>query len=83
VLWRTPLPARTFAAPAPALAGSGLCVAGSDGTLRVVNARTGTIMASTALGQPSSAAPALANGRLVVGFGAEPFIPGNSLVCVG
>ena len=81
VLWRTPLPAPTFAAPA--LGGSGLSVAGSDGTLRVLDARTGAIAASTALGEPSSAAPALAHGRLVVGLGAEPFIPGNSLVCIG
>jgi len=81
VLWRTSLPAPTFAAPA--LAGSRLCVAGSDGTLRVLDAQTGKLVASTALGQPSSAAPALANGRLVVGLGAEPFIPGSSLVCVG
>jgi outer membrane protein assembly factor BamB len=81
VLWRTALPAPTFAAPA--LAGSRLCVAGSDGTLRVLDAATGKLVASAALGQPSSAAPALANGRLVVGLGAEPFIPGNSLVCIG
>lgn len=81
VLWRTPLPAPTFAAPA--LGGPGLSVAGSDGTLRVLDARTGSIAASAALGEPSSAAPALAHGRLVVGLGAEPFIPGNSLVCIG
>ena len=81
VLWRTSLPAPTFAAPA--LAGSRLCVAGSDGTLRVLDAQTGKLVASTALGQPSSAAPALANGRLVVGLGAQPYIPGSSLVCIG
>jgi outer membrane protein assembly factor BamB len=81
VLWRTPLPAPTFAAPA--LAGSELCVAGSDGTLRVLGSATGKILASTVLGQPSSAAPALANGRLFVGLGAQPYIPGNSLVCIG
>jgi len=81
VLWRTPLPAPTFAAPA--LAADRLCVAGSDGTLRVLDAAQGAIIATAALEEASSAAPALGGGRLVVGTGAEPFIPGESLVCVG
>jgi outer membrane protein assembly factor BamB len=81
VLWSTPLPAPSFAAPA--LADGRLCVPGSDGTLRVLDGRSGALVASAALGDPSSAAPALAHGRLVVGTGAAPFLPGDSLVCIG
>lgn len=81
VLWRALLPAPTFAAPA--LAGGHVCVAGSDGTLRLLEKATGKLASTVALGQPSSAAPAVAHGRLVVGLGAEPFIPGSSLVCIG
>ncbi|MDO8186301.1 PQQ-binding-like beta-propeller repeat protein [Conexibacter sp. JD483] len=31
----------------------------------------------------SRPAPALGGGRLVVGTGAQPYVPGSSLVCVG
>ncbi len=81
VLWSTRLPALTFAAPA--LGGRRLYVAGSDGTLRALDARTGTIVAEGTLGEPSAAAPAIAHGRLLVGTGAEPYLPGSSLVCFG
>jgi outer membrane protein assembly factor BamB len=81
VLWRTPLPAPTFAAPA--LGAGRLHVAGSDGMLRALDGRTGRIVARTALGSPSSAAPAIAAGHLVVGTGAAPYIPGEELVCLG
>ena len=81
VLWRTPLPAPTFAAPA--LCGERLHVAGSDGTLRALDAGSGRIVARAPLGGASSAAPAIAAGRLVVGTGAEPYIPGDELVCLG
>ncbi|HEY4278005.1 MAG TPA: PQQ-binding-like beta-propeller repeat protein [Conexibacter sp.] len=82
VRWRTPLPAPTFAAPALA-ASRTLCVAGSDGTLRLLDTVHGRVLSETALGEPSAAAPAIGGGRLVVGTGAQPFIPGESLVCVG
>lgn len=81
ILWSTTLPALTFAAPA--LGGQRLYVAGSDGTLRALDARTGTIVATGALSEPSAAAPAIGRGRLIVGTGAEPYIPGSSLVCIG
>ena len=81
VLWRTPLPAFTFAAPA--VGGDRLHVAGSDGTLRALDAGSGKIVARTPLGGASSAAPAIAAGHLVVGTGAEPYIPGDQLVCLG
>ena len=81
VLWRTSIPAPTFAAPA--LGAGRLHVAGSDGTLRVLDGQSGRIVARASLGGASSAAPAIAAGRLVVGTGAAPFIPGDALVCLG
>ena len=81
VLWRTPLPAPSFAAPA--LAYDQLCVPAADGKMRVLAAASGAIVATAALGAPSAAAPALAEGQLVVGTGAAPYIPGSSLVCIG
>jgi outer membrane protein assembly factor BamB len=81
VLWRRALPAQSYAAPG--LAGERLCVPGVDGTLRFLDAADGSVAAAVALGQPSSAPPSLAERVAVVGTGAAPFIPGNSLVCVG
>ncbi len=82
VAWRRELPAPSFAAPA--LAGERvLCVAGADGTLRLLDVREGALVAQAELGEPSAAAPALGGGRLVVGTGAQPYVPGSSLVCVG
>ncbi|MCW2953690.1 MAG: qbdA 1 [Conexibacter sp.] len=81
VLWSTPLPAPSFGAPA--LAGRQLCVPAADGNLRLLDVERGTLVATVALGDPSSAAPALAHGRLVVGTGAAPFLPGSALVCIG
>lgn len=81
VLWRRALPAPTFAAPV--LGGDRLYVAGADGTLRALDAVSGRVVKQAALGEPSSAAPAVAHGHLVVGTGAEPYIPGSSLVCLG
>jgi len=81
VRWRRELPAPAFAAPA--LAGGTLCVASADGIVHLLDARSGALQGQTDLGEPSAAAPALAGGRLVVGTGAQPFVPGASLVCVG
>jgi outer membrane protein assembly factor BamB len=81
VLWRTSIPAPTFAAPA--LGAGRLHVAGSDGTLRVLDGQSGRIVARASLGGASSAAPAIGAGRLVVGTGAAPYIPGDALVCLG
>ncbi|MDO8211335.1 PQQ-binding-like beta-propeller repeat protein [Conexibacter sp. CPCC 206217] len=82
VRWRSELPGPTFAAPALA-GGRTLCVAGADGTLRLLDARNGALAGQADLGEPSAAAPVLGDGRLVVGTGAQPFVPGASLVCVG
>jgi len=81
VLWRRRLPSFSFAAPA--VAGNRLFVTGADGTLRGLATATGRLIASVPLGAPSTGAPAVAEGRLVVGAGAEPFLPGHLLVCIG
>jgi len=81
VLWRQRLPSFSFAAPA--LAGDRLFATGADGMLRGLETATGKVVAAVPLGAPSTGAPAVAEGRLVVGAGAEPFLPGHLLVCVG
>jgi hypothetical protein len=67
----------------PAVAGDRLFVSGADGELRGLATSTGKLVAAVPLGAPSTGAPAVAEGRLVVGAGAEPFLPGHLLVCIG
>jgi outer membrane protein assembly factor BamB len=81
VAWQIELANFTFAAPA--LAHELVCVAQSVGTLTTHSKNNGSLVASMDLGQPSTGAPAAAAGRLVVGTGAEPFLPGDSLICLG
>ena len=81
VLWRRRLPSFSFAAPA--LAGDRLFATGADGMLRGLETATGEIVATVPLGAPSTGAPAVAQGKLVVGAGAVPFLPGHLLVCIG
>jgi outer membrane protein assembly factor BamB len=81
VLWRQRLPSFSFAAPA--LAGDRLFATGADGMLRGLETATGKLVVAVPLGAPSTGAPAVAEGRLVVGAGAEPFLPGHLLVCIG
>lgn len=81
VVWRRRLPSFSFAAPA--VTGRALAVPGADGVLRVLATGDGTTLAEAPLGEPSSCPPVVAQGRLVVGTGAEPFLPGRSLVCLG
>jgi len=80
VLWRQRLPSFSFAAPV--VAGDRLFAAGADGTLRGLATATGKVVAAVPLGAPSTGAPAVAEGRLIVGAGAEPFLPGHLLVCI-
>jgi len=82
VRWRRELPAPAFAAPALA-GGETLCVATADGLVHLLDARSGLLSGQADLGEPSAAAPVLAGGRLVVGTGAQPFVPGTTLVCLG
>jgi outer membrane protein assembly factor BamB len=81
VLWRRRLPSFSFAAPA--VAGDRVFATGADGTLRALATATGRPVGAVRLGAPSTGAPAVAEERLVVGAGAEPFLPGHLLVCIG
>lgn len=81
VRWRTDLGGLAFAAPA--LAGGMLCAATASGELEVLNAADGRSLARVALGGPSAAAVAAGGGRLLMGVGAEPFLPGGEVICVG
>jgi outer membrane protein assembly factor BamB len=81
VRWQTALGGLTFAAPA--LAGHVLAAATASGDLELLHERDGTHLARVPLGGPSAAAVSAAGGRLLVGVGAEPFLPGGELVCVG
>lgn len=79
--WQTPLGGLTFAAPA--LAGDLLCATTASGDLEVLRGYDGRPVARVALGVPSAGAVAAGRGRLVFGVGAEPFLPGGEVICVG
>ena len=81
VRWQRDLGGLTFAAPA--LVGGLLCATTASGDLEVLGARDGRPVARVALGGPSAGAVAAAGGRIVLGIGAEPFLPGGELICVG
>ena len=78
VLWQTPLPAFSFAAPA--VARDAVAVPGSDGSLRLLAPRTGVLLSTQPLAEPSSGAPSVSNGVVLLGTGAAPFLPGDSLI---
>jgi hypothetical protein len=79
--WRSDLGGLTFAAPA--VAGGLVFAATASGDLEVLRTRDGSSVARVALGVPSAGAVAIGERRLLVGVGAEPFLPGGELVCVG
>lgn len=79
VLWETTLPAYSFAAPA--VSRDAVAVPGSDGTLRLLAPSTGTLLAELPLAEPSSGAPSVTSRTVLAGTGAQPFLPGDSLVC--
>jgi outer membrane protein assembly factor BamB len=81
VRWRSDLGGLTFAAPA--VAGDRLCASTASGDLEVLRLADGSRVATVALGAPSAGAVSAAGGRLLVGVGAEPFLPGGELVCIG
>jgi outer membrane protein assembly factor BamB len=81
VLWQTTLPAFSFAAPA--VSKDALAVPGSDGTLRLLAPGSGTLVAELPLNEASSGAPSVTDGAVIVGTGAGPFLPGDSLVSFG
>ena len=79
--WRSDLGGLTFAAPA--VADGLLLAATASGDLEVLRTRDGSSLARVALGVPSAGAVAIGERRVLVGVGAEPFLPGGELVCVG
>jgi outer membrane protein assembly factor BamB len=81
VRWQRDLGGLAFAAPA--LAGDLVCATTASGDLEVLGARDGRPVARVALGGPSAGAVSAAHGRILLGIGAEPFLPGGELICVG
>ncbi len=81
VRWQSALSGLTFAAPA--VAGDALCLSNVSGDLEVLNVDTGAVRGRVALGGPSAGAVSAARGRILVGIGAEPFLPGGELICIG
>ena len=81
VRWQADLGGLTFAAPA--VAGERLFAATASGFLEVLRTRDGSSVARVPLGVPSAGAVAIGERRVLVGVGAEPFLPGGELVCVG
>jgi outer membrane protein assembly factor BamB len=79
VLWQTTLPAFSFSAPA--VSRDVLAVPGSDGSLRLLAPSSGALLAELPLGEPSSGQVSLTARKVLVGTGAAPFLPGDSLVC--
>jgi outer membrane protein assembly factor BamB len=79
VLWQTTLPAFSFAPPA--VADDAVAVPGSDGTLRLLAPVDGALLSELPLSQPSSGAPSVTDREVLVGTGAGPFLPGDSLIC--
>jgi outer membrane protein assembly factor BamB len=79
VLWQSTLPAFSFAAPA--VGDDALAVPGSDGTLRLLAPEDGKLLSELPLLQPSAGAPSLTRHRVLIGTGAGPFLPGDSLIC--
>jgi outer membrane protein assembly factor BamB len=81
VIWRRELPGFAFAAPG--LAGGVLFTASAAGTLHALRTADGALLGEVALGDPSAGAVASARGRVLVGLGAAPYLPGEQLVCLG
>jgi PQQ-like domain len=79
VSWQATLPAFSFAAPA--VSRDAVAVPGSDGFLRLLAPTTGALLAELPLAEPSSGAPSVTDGMVLVGTGAGAFLPGTSLVC--
>lgn len=81
VIWRSPTAEWSYAAPA--VAAGRLYVSGADGIVRALETRYGLLREYVRLGEPSTSAPAIAAGHMVVGTGAAPYLDGEHLVCLG
>jgi outer membrane protein assembly factor BamB len=81
VLWRRSLGGLVFAAPLSA--GGTLVIPVSSGRVFEVDAVTGRARDDGALSEPSACAPSSTRGLVFTGTGAAPFLPGDSLICLG
>jgi outer membrane protein assembly factor BamB len=81
VIWRRSLGGAVFAAPLSA--GGTLVVPGAFGTVYEVDAATGRARDDGALSEPTACAPSSTRGLVFAGTGAAPFLPGDSLICLG
>lgn len=81
VTWQRRLPGFAFAAPA--LAGGTLWTASVAGLLHGLRCSDGRLVHSVPIGEPCVGAVATSRGRVVLGTGTRPYLPGESLVCVG
>lgn len=81
VAWQTTLPGLIFAAMA--VGDDRIYVSTASAVLYELDAASGAILGAAALAEPSSGAVTVAQGRVLVGTGAAPYLPGESLVCLG
>lgn len=81
VAWRTTLPGLIFAAMA--VGGERIYVSTASAVLYELDALSGAVLGAAALAEPSSGAVTIARGRVLVGTGAAPYLPGESLICLG
>lgn len=81
VAWSTRLPGLIFAAMA--VGGDRIYVSTATAVLYELDALSGAILGAAALAEPSSGAVTVARGRVLVGTGAAPYLPGESLICLG
>ena len=81
VIWQRSLPG--LATAAPIVSAGVVYTASAAGLLHALRATDGAALGVAILREPSSCSPAVADGRLVVGTGAAPYLPGDSLICLG
>jgi outer membrane protein assembly factor BamB len=81
VIWRRSLGGLAFAAPAAV--GRSVIVATAFGSIFRLDAATGRGLDDGTLGEASACAPAVAGRLVLIGTGAAPFLPGESLLCLG
>jgi outer membrane protein assembly factor BamB len=81
VIWKRTLGGLIFAAPLSA--GSRLIIPGGFGAVYEVDAATGEARNNGTLQEATACAPTSVGGLVFTGTGAAPFLPGDSLVCLG
>jgi outer membrane protein assembly factor BamB len=81
VRWQTRLPGFAFAAPA--LAGGELWTGSVAGVVSGLRTSDGRVVRRVVVGEPCAGAVSAAAGRVLVGTGTRPYLPGESLVCLG